>query len=148
MNTKITSVLLTSLFIIPFACSNNSTGPDNQLTPAQVAGEYQSTTFTVQLPNGTFDILSLGGFINMTLTQNQTTTGRLFIPDTLGLGSEDGGDFDMNLQGTYAISGKTITFQQNADTFVRDMTWTYDNGTLSGSDTFSEATITVTLRKK
>jgi len=54
----------------------------------------------------------------------------------------------VNLQGTYAITGKTITFEQNADTFVRDMTWTYDNGTLVGSDTFSEATITVKLRKK
>jgi len=130
------------VLLILVGCSSNSTGPEKQeLTAAQVAGQYSSSIFT----KGAVDILAAGGSLNLTLKADNTTTGRLFIPDTLGL--TEGGDFEADLQGAFTITGTEITFQHQADTFVRDLTWTFDNGKLNASQIFGGEKLVLTLQR-
>lgn len=130
------------LIALIFACSKKTTNSDDsQITPGQVAGDYKSTTFKVQPGDTIIDVLAVGGFINLTLKTDQTTKGRIFIPDTLGL--TEGGNFDEDLTGTYSISGNTLTFQQTTDTFIREAKWIYEDSRLRTND-FA----TVILQKK
>ena len=39
---------------------------------------------------------------------------------------QPGVDNDLTFGGTYAVSGQTVTFDHDADTFVRDAAWIYD----------------------
>jgi hypothetical protein len=72
----------------------------------------------------------------------------LFVPG----GGEDGGDLDADLSGTFSFNDTTdqVTFDQSADTFVRDMTFTAvragDGVQLEGEETFGETTARVVLR--
>lgn len=130
-----TMSLIVVLVLIFIGCNDSATDSNSELTPDDVAGQYETTTLTLQQGNETIDILAVGGFVELTLNADQTTEGRLFFPDTLGLVEDDvPGDFDVSLAGTYTISGTTIDFDHPGDTFVRDFLWTYDNGTLSTNE--------------
>lgn len=127
-------VLLTALF----AC-DDSVAP----TRASVAGSYTATTFTVEVGGSVTDELAAGSSITIALQTDATTLGHIFVPG----GGEGGADLNENLAGTWDLTGTTVTFAQNADTFIRDMTFTASAGRLSGVETFSGATITVVLEK-
>lgn len=134
--TRITTPLAFSLALLA-ACSD-------ALTVESVAGSYEATTFTVREGSTTEDLLAAGASINLTLTAAGTTSGRLFVPG----GAEDGSDFDADLTGAWALSGKQVTFDHAADTFIRDMPFTADDGRLSGEATFSGATLRVVLERQ
>ncbi|MNC92474.1 hypothetical protein D3C83_89090 [compost metagenome] len=80
-------------------------------------------------------------FIN--LNANGSTTGTLFIPE----GNTDGSDLTVNLAGTWSISGNVVTFDQGADTFVRDMEFVFDGDALVADETFGGTRIQVTLER-
>jgi hypothetical protein len=111
----------------------------------EVAGRYVATTFTVEQGGLTVDELGNGTELIIVLQVDGTTIGRLFVPG----GAEGGGDLDASMTGTWVLHGATVTFAQSADTFVRDLSFTYDAGarTLSGTGTFGGATITVVLTR-
>jgi hypothetical protein len=108
-----------------------------------VAGSYAATSFTVTEAGGTTDVLSTGGSITLSLTAGGTTNGRLFVPG----GAEDGSDFDEDLTGTWALQDSTVTLDHDADTFLRDMTFTVRGQQLVGEETFSDVTVAVVLAK-
>jgi hypothetical protein len=124
---------------------NDGTGPGDGDAPtmSDVAGSYQATTLTVEEGGVTTDFLSVGASLEITLSDNGTTAGRLFVPG----GDEGGGDLDVDLAGTWALDGTTVTFNQDADTFVRDMDFEYANGQLTGEETFFDATVSVVLAR-
>ena len=122
-------ILIIFILSITFACSDDSMGPDKKDPYEVVSGQYETSTFKVQLDNSTIDILSVGGFIELTLKKDKTTLGQFFVPDTLGL--TEGEDIDYNLEGTYKIIGDTLTFQHEGDTFIRDTKWLHSDGQLS-----------------
>lgn len=113
-------------------------------TVDSVAGAYRATTFTVEQGGVTEDILAKGGLINLTLNRDGTTAGRLFAPG----GGEDGSDFDADLTGTWSLTGTLVTFQHEADTFVRDVPFTVSDDRLSAEATFSGVTLRVVLTKQ
>ncbi|MDQ3557170.1 MAG: hypothetical protein M3409_10420 [Gemmatimonadota bacterium] len=98
--------------VLLFGGCGDATGP----TLASVAGEYRATTFTVTEQGTTLDVLAAGGTLRIDLDAGGTSTGRLFLP---GL-DEDGSDFDASMNGTWALRGDTVRFDQGADTFVGD----------------------------
>jgi hypothetical protein len=122
------------------------TGCTDELpTVETVAGSYTATVFTVKEGAApTRDILTEGGFINLGLDVAGTTTGQLFAPDA----AEDGGDFDADLTGTWALDSVTVTFDHSADTFIRDIPFTVEGNRLVGEATFSGAAITVELSRQ
>lgn len=101
-------------------------GCDSTEDDVGVAGNYEASQFTVQIEGEIVDVLTAGGFIEMTLRDSGGVSGRLFIPESLAAGEEN----DFPLDGTYTISGDVVTFDQEADTFIRDLEWSFDNGTL------------------
>lgn len=124
--------------VLVAACSD-STAP----TMASVAGSYAATTFTVTESGGTTNILAAGGSISLTLAAAGTTSGRLFVPG----GAEGGGDFDEDLTGTWSLQDSTVTLDHDADTFLRDMTFTVRGQQLVGQETFTDVTVAVVLAK-
>jgi len=54
----------------------------------------------------------------------------------------------MDLAGTWALDNTSVRFDYAADTFLRDMTFSYSSNRLSGEATFSRVTINVVLREQ
>jgi hypothetical protein len=122
-----------------------SCGDEDSFSPTveNVAGIYSAATFTLSSPAGTIDLLALGSVVAVTLAADGTTTGQLFVPG----GAEDGGDLDADLTGTWSLNGSTITFNQTADTFIRDAEFTAGQNRLTGEGTFGDQTIRLVLTK-
>jgi len=118
---------------------------DDAFTPSvmDVAGSYSPTTFTTTTGGSTTDQLAAGASLALSLAENGTTTGRLFVPH----GAEGGGDLDADMAGTWTLTGRIVNVDQTADTFVRDMPFTVESNRLRGEATFSGTTIRVTLGK-
>lgn len=105
----ITSVLLVLCVWLP-ACSTEPTIGD-------VAGSYAALKFETTADDVVRNELSFGASISMRLEEDNTTTGRLFVPGA----AEDGGDLDVDLSGTWSLDSTFVTFDHAADTFLRDM---------------------------
>jgi hypothetical protein len=131
-------VIRLSLLAVAAACSGGT-----EPKTADVAGSYSATAFTTTSAGTTTNQLSRGSTLALVLSAQGAVTGTLFIPD-------DGvsGTVNANMAGTWTLSGSTVSFTQNADTFVRDMSFTFANNTLVGDDTFSGTRIQVTLTRQ
>jgi hypothetical protein len=94
------------------------------VTRAELVGRFEATTLNVD-PDGAappIDVLEeLGGELEIVLNADGTTTGHVFAR---GAGDE-GGDLDESLAGRFTFDAETdqVTFEQDADTFVRDLTF-------------------------
>jgi hypothetical protein len=122
---------------------DDSTGP----TPESVAGTYHATRIELTFAGSSvaLDALELGTSVEIVLTPQGTTTGTLIVPPVL---SENGIDQEsIDLTGTYTISGNTLTFHGQGDSFISDVPWTIGNGTLTARRTDAGETIEVTLTR-
>ncbi len=120
-------------------------GGDDSFSPTveTVAGSYTATTFTLTTSAGPTDLLALGALVEVTLAADGTTSGQLFVPG----GAEGGGDLDEDLTGTWSLAGSTVTFNQTADTFIRDAEFTATRNRLTGEGTFGDVTILLVLTR-
>lgn len=125
--------------ILMISCSSSTEAPPVD----QVAGTYDATTFTLS-GEVEGDVLAAGGTLTMVLSPDGTTTGTLVVPAAFN----DGEQLVADMAGTYVVSGSQVTFQQAADTFVRDMTWDVGPGTLGASGAFGAVTVTVLLTRE
>ncbi len=120
-------------------------GGSESFTPTEdtVAGTYHASAFTVTSGVGTTDLLAIGATVEATLAPGGTTSGRLFVPGA----DADGSDLDEDLTGTWTLAGQTVTFDQTADTFIRDAEFIAGRGTLTGEGTFDGVSIFLQLVK-
>ena len=90
---------------------------------SDVAGSYEATTFVVTPDGeGPIDVLAAGGFINITINANGTTTGDMFLPASVA-----GTDQAFSMDGTASIVGsEQVAFDQVADSFFRELTFTIE----------------------
>lgn len=103
------------------------------------AGTYAATRFVVE-PDGEgdpLDVLAGGGSLTLTLRDDRTFSGALFVPASIG-GEPDEGDLDEAFSGTYTIQGETVTFSTGTDVFVADATWTLRGDRLSTAFEFGD----------
>jgi hypothetical protein len=142
MSLRLGPAVLAVLLVLGCDDSTGS-GDGDGPTMSDVAGSYEATTLMVEEGGVTTNFLLAGASFEITLALDGTTTGRLFVPG----GDEGGGDFDADLEGTWALNGSTVTFDHDADTFVRDMDFEYANGRLTGQETFNNVTISVVLAR-
>lgn len=84
---------------------------------SDAAGTYVATTLTTEDGGRTVDRLAGGASIVLTLHADGSTTGRFLVPG----GDEDGGDFDADLAGTWALAGDRVTLAHGGDTALRDL---------------------------
>lgn len=147
--------LPTLTVILLFGAGLGACGDDDGFGPepidqGDVAAAYEATTFTSTTDGETTDQLAEGAEFDITLNADGTTSGQLFVPG----GAEDGGDFDVSLDGTWSFDGATdqVEFEHTADTFVRDMTFTAVRADgavqLRGDETFAGTTIEVALEQQ
>ena len=120
-------------------------GDDDPFSPTvdNVSGSYSAETFTLTTDAGTVDLLALGAEITVELAADGTTTGQLFVPGD-GVNEED---FEADLTGTWTLTDSTVTFSQDADTFIRDVEFTASENRLTGEETFGEETVRLVLGK-
>lgn len=129
------------------ACGDDPVGP-GEITRDDITRGFAAVTFTTTTDGVTTDHLAAGATLDIALHEDGTTTGRLFVPG----GDEDGGDLDADLAGTFSFEDASdrVTFDQNADTFVRDMTFTATRSNdvvqLGSERTFGGTTVRVVLR--
>jgi hypothetical protein len=112
----------------------------------ELAGTYTATKFLVT-PTGqsTIDVLAQGGTMSITFGSNSTVSGTLFVP-----GSVTGGaPMSESMAGTFVRTGDTVEFEQTADTFVRDLTWTVGSTTLEvANQSAGGASFAITLTRQ
>ena len=137
--TALLLLALAAAAALPAGCDDPVYPP----TMRDVAGTYTATNFEVTTATGTTDLLAAGAEITLVLNLNGTTAGRLFVPG----GNDDGSDLDADLTGTWSVASWDVHLQHSADTFLRDITLTWDDGTLTASETFGGARIDVVLRR-
>ena len=134
-------VLVLALALV--GCGDDDNNNGFSPTVENVAGTYTATSFTLTTSLGTVDLLALGSEVSVVLLSDGTTTGHLFVP---GAG-EDGEDVDADLAGEWTLAGSTVTFNQTADTFIRDADFAASENRLTGEGTFGEETIRIVLTK-
>ncbi len=83
-------------------------------------GTYTAVLFQVT-PDGQapIDVLLSGGSLRITFDRTGATTGTLVLPASV----TGGAPLTASMAGTATITGLTVTFQQEANTFVREVTW-------------------------
>lgn len=132
------------------ACDDDVGTGFEPIEKPDVIGEYRATTFDLTVGGETADQLARGAELTIDLNADGSTTGQLFVPD----GAEDGDDLDVSLAGSWSFDdqAKTVTFDQEADTFVRDMTFTVVRADgdveLRAERDFGEETIEVVLEEQ
>ena len=134
--------LVPVFLLLTLSCGGDD--PPFSPTPESVAGNYHASSLTGTQSGITVNFLSLGASVEMVLNEDGTTTGRVFAP---GL-DEGGQDLDVDLTGTWALQGETVTFNQTGDTFIRDIPFTVRRNRLEGEGTFRTVTIRLTLTKE
>ena len=130
-------------FVLAAIALAGACGNGTEPTVTGVAGLYDATIFTTTTAGAATNQLARGAELTLVLGAQGTVTGNLHIP-------ADGvnGTVDESMAGTWTLSGSTVRFMQSADTFVRDMEFTYADGTLVGDETFGGTRIQITLSRE
>ena len=132
--------LVVSLLAATLSGCGGSTAPN-----PIIEGPYTATTFRV-VPQGQalIDVLAAGGSLSITIAPNGTTTGTLNVPASAAGGTA----FTASMAGTAVLTGSTVRFTQNADSFVRNLDRTVSGKTLSVQGlTAGSGTFTITLTR-
>jgi hypothetical protein len=118
---------------------------DGATEPASVTGSYTATTFVV-VPSGqpAMDVIAKGGSLSIVIASDNTVTGNLLLPASV----TGGAVFTASMAGTVTRNGASVQFQQSADTFVRNLSWTPNGNTLQVTNQVVAATTyTITLTR-
>jgi len=124
-----------------FLACGEGTEPSNS-----IVGAYLATVLRIT-PTGqaTIDALAGGGVLAITIASNNVTSGTLNLPASV----TGGAHFNANMAGTASVTGSTVTFQQAADSFVRDLIWTRGGTELTVSNQVAgSAAFTITLTRQ
>lgn len=118
-----------------WSCGDSS-APDN----GSRAASYTATTLRVT-PSGqpAVDVLASGGSLSLTIEAQNQVTGHLSIPPSIQ------GGLEADMAGTAVVNGNTVTFDQTADTFIRDLTFTRVGSELHADQTLSGTRFEVIL---
>jgi hypothetical protein len=135
------------LAVAGLAACTSVVEPSPEPTLQMVAGSYRAVesygalSLTTMQDGRTIDWPAEGASVQLDLRADGTTTGRLFIPGA----EEDGIDLDEDLAGSWTLSAGRVRLSHPADTFLRDMTFTFRDNRLEGDETFGGVRVRATL---
>lgn len=115
---------------------DSSTAPSTQ----DVAGSYNASAFVTTTNGVNTDQLSRGATMTLVLAPGGSVTGHLHIP-----ADASSPTLDADMAGSWALSGRIVTFTQSADTFIRNMSFAFVNNTLNGDAVFGSTRIQLLL---
>jgi hypothetical protein len=133
---------LASVLVLGAASCDN----DKPTQPPVATTFYDASTFRVT-PTGqpTIDVLAQGGSLVLAIASDGVTGGALVLPSNV----TGGAALTASMAGTAVRSGSTVTFEQAADTFVRDLTWTVNGSDLQVvNQPAGGAAYTITLSRR
>jgi hypothetical protein len=133
---RLSAILFLAGLTTTVACSDD--GPEGP------EGTYAATELILSEDGDETDLLAAGTELTITLTAAGTTTGTLVVPAEF---TESGTEETFSLEGTYDYDEDTgvVTFDHDADTFIRDTDWTLDGDELQGSFVDGTTSVTATL---
>ena len=134
---------LRALFVLLALCSSSCS--DSPTEAASPIGTFAATRFSIVDNTGTHDLLPDGARLDLTLAAGGSVSGTLTIPD---LGSGDGAE-TASMAGTWTLQGNILTFDQAADTFVRDTPFILKSSNQIEADkAFSGTRVLLTLARQ
>lgn len=110
---------------------------DPLISEEEVAGAYEVTRLLVTEDGSTFDALEMETNLEIVLHEDGTTTGHFFFPSDEG--EEDSG-VDADLTGTWDLEDGRLTFDHEADTFLRDVVFEVEGDDLVSDHLFPDGT--------
>jgi hypothetical protein len=121
-------------------------GSDLSTIPLSVTGTFRPSVFLVTPPGRPMmDVLTQGGALSISITSTNVIAGTLTLPASV-TGSVP---LTASMSGDAVVNGNTVKFQQSADTFVRDLTWTIKRDTLEAiNQVVAGATYSITMTKR
>jgi hypothetical protein len=130
--------------VLAIALVLTSCGDDDAFSPTveNVSGSYSASSFTVTSPSGPVDLLATGASVQVTLTSDGATTGRLLLP-----GDDIEGDHDEDLIGTWTLEGDTVTISPRGPSVLRFAEFTAAPDRLTGERILSGDTLRLVLIK-
>ena len=119
-----------------------SCGDDGGFSPTvdNVSGTYSASSFTVTSSSGDIDLLASGGSVQVTLTPEGATTGRLVVP-----GTDTVSDHDEDLTGTWMLTEGKVTISPRGPSVLRFAEFTVAPDRLSGTRILSGETLRLVL---
>ncbi len=123
-------LIIFNLFILLNGCSKeHTTEPDTKEKSIQALfGTYKTSTFIVSDPTDRpLDILSAGGTLTVSLKENFTYTGSLFIPENYSCPYPNG---KTEYYGEFSISKDSIEFASSNYFPLKYIFWDKENGLL------------------
>jgi len=134
---RVLRALAVTLAVSVAGCSESTSVTD-------LVGLYQATEFSVVENGVTTDWIAAGASVQMILNSNQTSAGTMFVPG----GNSDGSDFSADLSGTWTIEDGKVTFEQAADSFIRNMAFAIAGDALVGDKMFGTSRVRITLTRQ
>ena len=108
---------------------------------ANVIGEYQASRLVVADPDNRTDVLELGGAFTLAVLPDGLFTSRLTLP--AGTVFSRAGALDITVNGRVEVRlGGTLTFVHDEDYFLRDLRWTFRDGSIRSDKTARPTTRT------
>jgi hypothetical protein len=131
------------------ACDDDPLEPV-PITEESILGTYVATQLDVTVAGSTMDLLDEGAEITITLADDGTTSGRLFVPE----GNDDGSDLDASLDGTFVFDDDAdeVSLNPGTENVLEGVTFTAsrEDGQirLTGTRTFFGTRVDVTLAEQ
>ncbi|MFB6231453.1 MAG: hypothetical protein ABEL04_09870 [Salinibacter sp.] len=108
---------------------------DDGSQPPSVAGFYDTSTLTVMTDTGAVDALARGTSIKMRIKPDNTVEDGVLVISSEFTEDDVQGSRRVTFAGTWSrVSDSTITFEHDADTFIRDTQWDVENDTLRANN--------------
>ena len=104
-------------------------------TPSNMAGAYSAVQMVQADTQGVHDWLAAGARLDLSLVQDGTLSGHLFLPNSI----TGTGDLDADMAGTWLLGGNIIQFGQAAATFVREIDFSAGPDRIIGDKTFGDS---------
>ena len=105
---------------------------------AELAGPFEATRLILHEGGETFDLLAHDEVVfELTLNPDGTTSGRFFVPQSVDEEGnvEEGSGIDVDLGGTFTVTGNQLTFDHVEDTPFEQLTFTVRGKQLSAKGT-------------
>jgi hypothetical protein len=130
---------LLALLLLSAACGDSPT------EAASPIGTFAATRFTIVDNTGTHDLLPEGARLDLTLAAGGSVSGSLVIPDP----GSSSGVATASMAGTWTLQGNILSFDQSADTFVRDTPFILKSSNrIEADQVFSGTRVMLTLTRQ
>jgi hypothetical protein len=139
---RLKAYLLFTAALAGFGCSSTA-GPIEEpvLTMQNISALYYGVTLNTEKDGAVTDQIMRGVTIELILASEGSSRGQMFIPaDTAG-----GADTNVSLLGSWVLDGNVVTLSQTNDSFLKDMTFVFEQTHLTGETVWNGVTYRAVL---